>query len=66
MTNTLLVTGPGIEASYDKIHLFDAFGFAESDTVAPGSDPLVVDIAGVRVGFATCYDIRFPALFQKL
>ena len=66
VTNTLLVTGPGVEASYDKIHLFDAFGFAESDTVAPGSDPLVLDIAGVRVGFATCYDIRFPALFQKL
>ncbi|WP_415975396.1 carbon-nitrogen hydrolase family protein [Rhodococcus sp. 077-4] len=66
VTNTLLVTGPGIDASYDKIHLFDAFGFAESDTVASGSDPLVVEIAGVRVGFATCYDIRFPALFQKL
>ncbi|MFI8567391.1 carbon-nitrogen hydrolase family protein [Rhodococcus sp. NPDC078407] len=66
ITNTLLVTGPGVEASYDKIHLFDAFGFAESDTVAPGSDPLMVDISGVRVGFATCYDIRFPALFQKL
>ena len=29
--NTLLVTGPGVETSYDKIHLFDAFGFAESD-----------------------------------
>lgn len=64
--NTLLITGPSIEASYDKIHLFDAFGFAESDTVAPGSEPLVLDIDGVRVGFATCYDIRFPALFQKL
>ncbi|MGV8871401.1 MAG: carbon-nitrogen hydrolase family protein [Rhodococcus sp. (in: high G+C Gram-positive bacteria)] len=66
VTNTLLVTGPGIEASYDKIHLFDAFGFAESDTVAPGSDPLVMNIGGVQVGFATCYDIRFPALFQTL
>ncbi|CCQ17727.1 putative hydrolase [Rhodococcus sp. AW25M09] len=66
VANTLLVTGTGIDASYDKIHLFDAFGFAESDTVAPGSDPLVVGIAGVQVGFATCYDIRFPALFQKL
>ncbi|SNS41989.1 carbon-nitrogen hydrolase family protein [Rhodococcoides kyotonense] len=64
--NTLLVTGRGIDASYDKIHLFDAFGFAESDTVAPGQDPLVVDIDGIKVGFATCYDIRFPALFQKL
>lgn len=66
VANTLLVTGPGVEASYDKIHLFDAFGFAESDTVAPGTDPLTVDVDGVTVGFATCYDIRFPALFQKL
>lgn len=66
VANTLLVTGNGVDASYDKIHLFDAFGFAESDTVAPGQDPLVVDIDGVKVGFATCYDVRFPALFQKL
>ncbi len=66
VSNTLLVSGPGIEAHYDKIHLFDAFGFAESDTVAPGSEPLVLDIDGVRIGFATCYDIRFPELFQKL
>lgn len=64
--NTLLVTGNGVDAHYDKIHLFDAFGFLESDTVAPGSEPLVVDVAGVRVGFATCYDIRFPALFQRM
>ena len=36
-TNTLLATGAGVEASYDKIHLYDAFGFTESDTVAPGA-----------------------------
>ncbi|WP_210730021.1 MULTISPECIES: carbon-nitrogen hydrolase family protein [unclassified Rhodococcus (in: high G+C Gram-positive bacteria)] len=64
--NTLLITGPTTEAHYDKIHLFDAFGFAESDTVAPGSDPLVLTIDDVTVGFATCYDLRFPALFQRL
>jgi predicted amidohydrolase len=64
--NTLLVTGAEVEAHYDKIHLFDAFGFAESDTVAPGQDPLVVDIAGIRVGFAICYDLRFPGLFQTM
>jgi deaminated glutathione amidase len=64
--NTLVVTGAGVDACYDKIHLFDAFGFVESDTVAPGVDPLVVDIAGVRVGFAICYDLRFPALFQTM
>lgn len=64
--NTLLVTGGGVEAHYDKVHLFDAFGFAESDTVSPGHDPLVVEIAGVRVGFAICYDLRFPGLFLTM
>jgi predicted amidohydrolase len=64
--NTLLVTGGGVDAHYDKIHLFDAFGFAESDTVSPGQKPLVVEIAGLRVGFAICYDVRFPGLFVTM
>lgn len=64
--NTLLVVGPDVDAHYDKIHLFDAFGFTESTTVAPGSVPLVVDISGMGVGFATCYDVRFPGLFITL
>ncbi|WP_318295507.1 nitrilase-related carbon-nitrogen hydrolase, partial [Streptomyces griseoaurantiacus] len=34
--NTLLVTGPDVETHYDKIHLFDAFGYQESKVVAPG------------------------------
>jgi predicted amidohydrolase len=61
--NTLFVTGPGVEASYDKIHLFDAFGFAESDTVDPGTGPVTFELGGISFGLATCYDIRFPALF---
>ncbi|GAA1830706.1 carbon-nitrogen hydrolase family protein [Pseudonocardia ailaonensis] len=64
--NTLLATGGGVEAHYDKIHLFDAFGFAESDTVAPGSEIATITVDGVTVGLATCYDLRFPGLFQKL
>jgi predicted amidohydrolase len=64
--NTLRVVGPGVDAAYDKIHLYDAFGFAESATVAPGTEPLVVEIAGVTVGFAICYDVRFPGLFTTL
>ncbi|MGI8459377.1 MAG: carbon-nitrogen hydrolase family protein [Propionibacteriaceae bacterium] len=66
VTNTLLATGPGVDASYDKIHLFDAFGFAESDTVAPGAVPVVIEVGGVRVGLTTCYDVRFPTLFTRL
>ncbi|WP_281445551.1 nitrilase-related carbon-nitrogen hydrolase, partial [Paenarthrobacter nicotinovorans] len=61
--NTLLATGPGVDASYDKIHLFDAFGFAESDTVEAGTEPVTFDAGGLTFGLATCYDIRFPALF---
>ena len=66
VTNTLLATGPGVEASYAKIHLYDAFGFAESATVAPGDVPVVVRVDGVGVGLATCYDVRFPDLFTAL
>ncbi len=61
--NTLLATGPGVETSYDKVHLFDAFGFLESDTVDPGTEPVTFDAGGLTFGLATCYDIRFPALF---
>lgn len=64
--NTLLVTGPHEETSYNKIHLYDAFGFAESDHVAPGTEPVTIEIDGTTVGLATCYDIRFPTLFQEL
>ncbi|OLT15119.1 hydrolase [Pseudonocardia sp. CNS-139] len=64
--NTLIATGRGVEAAYDKIHLFDAFGFAESRTVAPGSKPVSIEVDGVPVGLATCYDLRFPGLFQEL
>ena len=64
VSNTLLATGPDVEAAYDKIHLYDAFGFAESDTVAPGGEVVTVDVDGVRVGLATCYDVRFPELFR--
>ncbi|MFI6288323.1 carbon-nitrogen hydrolase family protein [Streptomyces sp. NPDC051018] len=64
VTNTLIATGPGVEAAYDKIHLYDAFGFTESATVAPGSEVVTVDVDGVRIGLATCYDVRFPELFR--
>ena len=67
--NTLLAVGPagsGTDAHYDKIHLYDAFGFTESTTVAPGREPVVVDVDGVAVGLTTCYDLRFPELFSTL
>ncbi|MGV0850522.1 carbon-nitrogen hydrolase family protein [Mycolicibacterium phlei] len=64
--NTLIATGPGVQASYDKIHLYDAFGFQESKTVAPGREPVLIDVDGVRVGITLCYDVRFPELYVEL
>jgi predicted amidohydrolase len=70
VTNTLIVAGPGApnrqDAHYDKIHLYDAFGFTESRTVAPGHEPVVVEVDEVRVGLSVCYDVRFPALYTEL
>jgi predicted amidohydrolase len=70
VTNTLIAAGPGTpnqpDTHYDKIHLYDAFGFTESRTVAPGHEPVVITVDGVGVGLSTCYDIRFPALYTEL
>lgn len=62
--NTLLATGPGGEVSYDKIHLYDAFGFAESDAVTAGTSIATFEVAGVVFGLSTCYDVRFPDLYR--
>lgn len=62
--NTLLATGPGVETSYDKIHLYDAYGFAESDAVTAGDSMATFEIDGVVFGLSTCYDVRFPDLFR--
>ena len=54
-------------AAYRKMHLFDALSVRESDTMAPGNVlPPVIQIAGIRIGFAICYDLRFPELFRYL
>mgnify|MGYP002382280004 CR=1 FL=1 len=66
ITNTLLATGGGVAARYDKIHLYDAFGFTESRTVAPGGRAVLIEVDGVTVGLTTCYDIRFPELYVEL
>lgn len=73
VTNTLLAVGPHtpnqpgrVDTWYHKIHLYDAFGFTESKTVAAGYEPMVISVDGVNVGLTTCYDIRFPALYTEL
>ena len=61
-----------IRASYDKIHLFDVDlptgeSWRESNVYRGGSDAVVVDGTPVgRLGLTICYDLRFPALFERL
>jgi predicted amidohydrolase len=71
--NTSVLIGPAGEilGSYRKIHLFDVdvppdVHFVESDTVAPGAEPVVVDTALGRVGLSVCYDLRFGELYRAL
>lgn len=76
--NTAAVFGPdGARlATYRKIHCFGAAG-VEKELLEPGERPCVVEVplrdgtsgragTSVRVGLATCYDLRFPELFRLL
>lgn len=65
-TTVALDAGGGLAATYRKIHLFDSFGARESDVVAPGDVPVVAELAGLRIGLITCYDVRFPELARAL
>jgi predicted amidohydrolase len=64
--NTLVARGAA-EAAYRKIHLYDSFGYRESDRLSAGpTEPAVVDVDGFAVGLMTCYDLRFPELGRAL
>ncbi|MEU4570832.1 carbon-nitrogen hydrolase family protein [Micromonospora sp. NPDC023956] len=71
--NTSLVfdRSGALAASYRKIHLYDVeipgrVSYLESATVAPGTEPVVVAVDGLRVGLSICYDLRFPELYRQL
>jgi predicted amidohydrolase len=64
--NTVVVRG-AVRADYRKIHLYDSFGYRESDVLTAGPiSPLTFDVAGLTVGLMTCYDLRFPELARLL
>jgi predicted amidohydrolase len=56
-----------IVSVYRKLHLYDAFGFKESDKFHPGNDiaPLV-SFGDAHCGTMICYDLRFPELARLL
>ncbi|RDC60010.1 N-carbamoyl-D-amino-acid hydrolase [Alteripontixanthobacter maritimus] len=60
-----------IVARYDKMHMFDVSlddgeSWSESSAYAPGERITTVDTPAGRLGLSICYDIRFPALYQRL
>jgi predicted amidohydrolase len=64
--NTVVVRGRA-RVDYRKIHLYDSFGYRESDVLAAGPiEPAVFDLDGAKVGLMTCYDLRFPELARRL
>ncbi len=75
--NTQVLIDPqgDVASSYRKIHLFDVDvdvdnSFRESDSVAPGSQPVVAQLPGPgestwSVGLSICYDLRFPELYRS-
>jgi len=71
--NTSAVFGPdGARThAYRKIHLFDVklpdgSELCESASNSAGSEPVVADVAGFKLGLSICYDLRFPELYRKL
>ena len=67
--NTLvMIDGTGrIVDTYRKLHLYDAFSYAESERIKPGDGGVkVLQVGDLRVGVMTCYDLRFPELARAL
>lgn len=68
-----VIDGKGaIHARYDKIHLFDVDlptgeSWRESAMYDAGARAVIVPDTPVgRLGLTICYDLRFPALFERL
>lgn len=68
--NTVVALGPDgrLLGSYRKLHLYDAFGFHESELFQAGShgELLTFPTGELTCGVMTCYDLRFPEIARAL
>ncbi|HRO12663.1 carbon-nitrogen hydrolase family protein [Amaricoccus sp.] len=71
--NRSFLIGPGgeVRARYDKIHMFDVAlkggeAYRESAAYRPGTQAVLAEAAGLRLGMTVCYDLRFPRLYRDL
>lgn len=52
--------------SYRKTHLYDAFSFKESKTIAPSDNPYkVFQTEFGLIGLIVCYEVRFPEIARQ-
>jgi predicted amidohydrolase len=70
-THVILDAHGDVQAAYRKAHLFDVDVpggpvLMESRFTAPGGEVVACDSPAGRLGLSTCYDLRFPALYQRL
>jgi predicted amidohydrolase len=72
IANRSFLFGPNGEliTTYDKIHMFDVDldngeSWRESATFEPGTRAVVAATGFGQLGFAICYDLRFPHLFRE-
>ena len=70
IANRAFLFGPdgALITTYDKIHMFDVDldkgeSWRESATYEPGTKAVVANLPFGKLGFAICYDVRFPQLF---
>ncbi len=71
IANRGFLFAPGGEriCTYDKIHMFDVDldngeSWRESAVYRPGGEARVAELPFAKLGFAICYDVRFPSLFR--
>jgi deaminated glutathione amidase len=73
LANRSMLFGPNgaLITTYDKIHLFDidlpnGDTYRESATYNPGEAAVTAQLPDFKLGFAICYDMRFPRLANAL
>ncbi len=63
--NSVLFDSDGIiRANYRKNYIF-GFGDGEAKFVSPGSGCEIIQTPWGKIGFAICYDLRFPEHFRR-
>ena len=53
-----------VVAIYNKNHLFSYYGDNEGEYITKGSNPVMVELDGIKIGLTICYDIRFPEIYR--